>query len=105
MKFSDISQLVSRIFNFNWLRPAKKTSTDYFNELCNAAQAGNLNQVQSILKKNIDLNQTINGAGKPPLFIAAQNGHLTVVQALLEKGADPNKVISAGGKTPLFVAV
>ena len=60
-------------------------------DLLQAAYAGDLSQVRTLLEKGTDIDhQAQNGA--TALYLASQNGHEGVVHALLAKGADGRDV-------------
>jgi ankyrin repeat protein len=67
-------------------------------KLFKAAQDGDLDKVNDLLKEGANPNAT-KFDGATPLFIASQNGHIEVVKVLLENGADPNKA-RTDGSTP-----
>ncbi len=58
---------------------------------CNAAQAGDVERVEMLLKKNPDLATAKNHPqhGRRPIHYAAREGHAEVVKILLEAGASP----------------
>ena len=66
-----------------------------------AAAAGDVDEVQSLLKKGYDPN-AFDDLGKTPLHYAAEHAHLSVLAELINSGADVNahdeRVI---GNTPL----
>ena len=73
--------------------------------LIQAADSGQLNSVQFLLKRGADVN-IHNQWGMTPLICAAENGHLEVARFLLDAGANPN-IISEGiepGGTALMAA-
>lgn len=54
-----------------------------------AAGSGNLDVVQALLTKHVDVNK-VDATGKSPLVLAAQRGYSEILKALLAAGADPN---------------
>ncbi len=76
-------------------------------EFLKAAKAGNLNEIQTILKACPDrdfLTTKYFVEGDTPLHLAAKYGHLEVVEFLLSKGADVH-VRNNSSSTPLGLAV
>ncbi|MCE2394324.1 sigma-70 family RNA polymerase sigma factor [Candidatus Poribacteria bacterium] len=63
--------------------------------ICNAAQAGNLQQVQEILaiKPELATQDIASNNEHQPIHLAAEEGHAEIVRVLLEAGADPLKGI------------
>jgi ankyrin repeat protein len=70
--------------------------------LFDAARQGNLNQMQGLLDRGIDVDGRDQG-GLTALLYAAHAGHPEVVTLLLERGADIN-VKGVAGDTPLMKA-
>ena len=61
-------------------------------QLCDAAQAGNLAQVEEILAQNALLaRQPITQNGQLAIQFAAREGYAEIVAALLAAGADPRR--------------
>ena len=71
--------------------------------LINAADAGNLAEVEALLAKDGDINAK-DSLGETALYKAAEQGHAPVVDALLAKGADVDAEASYDGSTPLMAA-
>ena len=71
--------------------------------LYDAADIGNLERVQVLVKQGADKDQTGGQFDWSPLCIASWKGHLRVVRYLVEQGADMEKAQSSGG-TPLMAA-
>ena len=67
----------------------------------NAAEAGNLQEVQRLIDKGVDVNSK-NKKEETPLHYAAFNGYLEITRLLIENGADVNAHDS--GWTPLNLA-
>lgn len=67
-----------------------------------AAEAGDVNQVQRLLSKGADVNAR-DGAGFTPLFYAAHKGHMQVSEILVAGGANVNAKDSYDN-TPLHYA-
>ncbi len=63
--------------------------------ICNAAQAGDLQQVQEILaiKPELATQDIASNNEHQPIHLAAEEGHAEIVRVLLEAGADPLKGI------------
>ncbi|WP_425386556.1 ankyrin repeat domain-containing protein [Wolbachia endosymbiont (group A) of Barypeithes pellucidus] len=57
-----------------------------------AAQKGEIELVESILKEEIDID-ILNNKGLSPIYLAAEKGHLHVVKLLLKKGANYTPVL------------
>jgi len=71
-------------------------------ELLNAAQTGNVQEVQSLLTGGADVNATYID-GETPLHLAADKGYTEVINLLIEAWANPN-AINYNGQTPLHLA-
>jgi ankyrin repeat protein len=63
--------------------------------LQDAARAGNLPQVERLLRQGAALNAA-DAAGRTPLILAAMQGHTAVVQRLLAAGANPALIDNDG---------
>ncbi len=81
---------------------SSEARTDSPQTLHQAAAAGDIEQVQTLLAQGADLNGKDKN-GSTPLHEAAGNGWVDVVRLLLEKGANV-KAIDASGRTPLHRA-
>ncbi len=57
-----------------------------------AAQRGEIEIVDAILKEEIDID-IVNNKGLSPIYLAAEKGHLHVVKLLLKKGANYTPVL------------
>ncbi len=68
-------------------------------DLLAATEAGDLEQMQTLLGKRVDINAT-NAQGWTPLHVAAAGGSVEVVKLLLVHGADVNAASNIGA-TPL----
>ena len=77
-------------------------TTDWDNELLEAARNGDLIKVQTLLEKGANPNAK-DDDGKTPLHNAVKEGHVEIVKLLLEHGANPNAQ-DDGGLTPLHSA-
>lgn len=71
--------------------------------LVDAAEAGNVREVQKLLTDGEAVDQAIEFGGLTALFISCLNGHKEVVSALLAAGANTNHSVEAGS-TPLISA-
>lgn len=71
--------------------------------LLDAATAGDMNQIRSLLAAGASPNWA-DEAGTTPLMAAAKQGHMAVVQALIDAGAEVD-VADANGWTALFMSV
>jgi ankyrin repeat protein len=72
--------------------------------LLQAAKAGKIKAVQSLLEAGADISAKYNNSGYTALHIAAQNGHKNVVELLLNEGADINAKDVQNGYTALHHA-
>ena len=79
--------------------PVKKSAKS----LHEAAAAGDIEQVKSLISKGADVNSKDN-RGTPALQLAAEKGHRDVVELLINKGADINAK-SNGGRAAMLMAV
>ena len=70
--------------------------------LSNAARAGDVATLRSLLDSGADANRR-DANGNRPLLEAVAAGHADAARALLRAGADPN-LTSSGGRTPLIEA-
>ena len=75
---------------------APQTANELLPPLMRAAEAGNLSDVQRLLKDGANVNEDFGTIGITALMLAAARGHLEVVKVLLKAGADPN---ATGGAT------
>jgi ankyrin repeat protein len=76
--------------------------TDMSNKLCDAAYAGNLEQVKALLEAGIPADAKPEGSNTP-LMLTAIKGHKSVCQFLLDHNANVNQK-DIGGWTPLTMA-
>ncbi len=92
---------------FAQTRPAKLISSNTGDEksdssIHEAAAAGDINMVKSLLSSGIDVN--VKGRQEyTPLHHAAENGHANLVKFLISRGADL-EVRNHNGRTPLALA-
>jgi beta-lactamase regulating signal transducer with metallopeptidase domain len=70
--------------------------------LYDAAEAGDLRDIEELLKNGASVNAVLQGDGTP-LLGAARKGQLAAVTLLLSRGADPNVPVPGDG-TPLIAA-
>ncbi len=68
-----------------------------------AVEKGNLEEVKALIKQNPDLVKAVNEAGRTPLHLACRGTHMDVVDFLLEKGAVVD-LRDHGGHSPLHHA-
>ena len=69
--------------------------------LWDAVEAGNIKQIKTLLKQNIDPNTT-QATGDTALHLAAYYQHTAVVKTLLKSGANPNS-INRYGISPTYI--
>lgn len=82
----------------------QKAASDGKTPLLLAAEHGNLEVVQELVARGVDIDYGASN-GVTPLFVAAANGHLEVVRYLLKEITDVNKAASADDNiTPLLAA-
>lgn len=68
--------------------------------LMRAAEAGNLDQVRTLLSRGADVNRAVPHWGITALMLAAGKSHLEVVKTLLKAGANPNAIAVGHGGVP-----
>jgi bla regulator protein blaR1 len=71
--------------------------------LVEAAEAGDVEDVTSLLASGANLNASVDGDGSP-LIAAARHGHLSLVTMLLDRGADPNLAVPGDGNALIMAA-
>lgn len=74
------------------------------NELDEAIQKGNLNQVVSIIEKDSRPLNVKDITGRSPLHNATDLGHVEIIQYLVKQGADVNSKSTRTIRTPLHIA-
>ena len=74
------------------------------NNIIEAIQNGNADQVKSLLEAQPEVVNTTETNGYTALHLAAQQGNGEIIKLLLEHGADIN-AIAADGQTPMEVAI
>jgi len=79
------------------------SSLAFCGEIHDAAENGELEKIQKLLKANPDLVFSKNNYGITPLFVAAANGHRDGVALLFANKAEVNAKTGAGA-TPLYIA-
>jgi ankyrin repeat protein len=72
-------------------------------DLLMATEAGDLEHMQTLLAKRVEIHAT-NAQGWTPLHVAAAGGNVAVVELLLAHGADVNAASNIGA-TPLDNAI
>ena len=70
--------------------------------LYEAAEEGNIVEINRLLDAGANVNSAVQGDGSP-LIGAARNGHLRAVTLLLDRGADPNMPVQGDGN-PIIMA-
>jgi len=73
-------------------------------DLFQAIEKGNLEEVKFIMTKSVDINKRDTVVGDTPLGRAIRKGYLEIVKYLVEHGANVNE-IDPIGRSPLHVAV
>jgi len=81
------------------LIPLSSSATTIFE----AAEQGDLAQVQALLQEDPQLLNAVDDGGYTPLHEAAYNGQIEILDYLIAKGANLNAT-SASGSTPLHGA-
>lgn len=76
---------------------------DDFTPLANAARAGDVATVRTLIARGADPNQIAGQNSWPPLLHAIHTDQIRSVEALLDGGADINRA-SPNGTTPLMMA-
>jgi bla regulator protein BlaR1 len=71
--------------------------------LVEAAEAGDVEDVTSLLASGANLNASVDGDGSP-LIAAARRGRLSLVTMLLDRGADPNLAVPGDGNALIMAA-
>jgi len=79
---------------------SKKPTARTYTSLHDAAGAGDIERVRSLLSKGADVNAKNDFDGGTPLQIAADNGHIDIVEVLIASGANVNAT-NSDGMTPL----
>jgi len=84
-------------------RNSRKDDSSPLNRaLLEAAEEGNITDINKLLDAGANVNCSLNGDGSP-LIVAARSGRQEAVQLLLERGADLNMPVSGDGN-PLIMA-
>lgn len=98
------SRLVRGLFHINhWFKHIGKNRNNSL-RFVNACRSGDVEQVEKIIEKGIDVNARRHRGGRTGLMFAAQKNHLEVVKLLLKKGADVNASGGGSGHTALIRA-
>lgn len=77
------------------------------NELVEAIEDGDLNEVKALIKKGADVNSELiwnEESGETPLMVASTYGLIDIVRVLLENGADVDTITWYGDSTALNYA-
>ncbi len=80
----------------------ERPSSPLAQALYEAAEDGDISEINRLLGAGANINSMIDGDGSP-LIGAARNGRLTAVRLLLDRGADPNLSVPGDGN-PLIMA-
>jgi len=88
--------------NFHQLNNSKRRSTQIDRALYEAAESGDLSDINELLNSGASVNCALEGDGSP-LIGAARKGRIAAVRLLLDRGADPNMPVSGDG-SPLIMA-
>jgi beta-lactamase regulating signal transducer with metallopeptidase domain len=71
--------------------------------LLEAAEGGDVTEINKLLEAGADVNAAIEGDGSP-LIVAAREGRIEVVQLLLDRGADPDRGVPGDGNAIIMAA-
>ncbi len=82
--------------------PRKRRSSPLDRALYEAAENGDISDINGLLNAGANVNCALDGDGTP-LIGAAREGRLEAVRLLLDRGADPNMPVSGDGN-PLIMA-
>ncbi len=74
---------------------------DLGEELIQAAENGDLTEVEKLLEAGADVNKQ-NNDGETALFFAAEHGYVEIAEKLIEEGADVNVQNNNGGTTLMY---
>ncbi|HKQ80310.1 MAG TPA: M56 family metallopeptidase [Blastocatellia bacterium] len=88
--------------SFQQLSGSKRHSAPFDRDLYEAAESGDISNINESLNAGANVNCALDGDGSP-LIGAARKGHLAAVRLLLDRGADPNMPVSGDGN-PLIMA-
>lgn len=84
--------------------PPKRSKKPAINKLCNAVDSGNVQEVESLLAKGIDVNEH-RFDGHTPLHLASKKTNTDILDRLLAAGADVNaRRATPDGATSLYYA-
>src|SRR5713101_7701991 len=97
-----MNRLVLAILFFSFTTPA--FAEDPKEQFLAAARKGDVEKVNALLAKGVDVNAKTR-YGATALWFAAYKGHLEVVKVLLQHKADINSRDTVWGETPLSLAV
>jgi TonB family protein len=81
---------------------SKRRSSPLDRALYEAAEDGDISEINELLNAGANVNCALDGDGSP-LIGAARKGRLAAVRLLLDRGADPNLAVSGDGN-PLIMA-
>lgn len=88
----------------NTLLPQRRASSGgMVEELCKAAQRGDLNQINKLIDGSARVNPNGNQPGRIPIVHAAAKNQWKALRLLLEKRAKPN-LLNSNGQSALHVA-
>jgi len=84
--------------------PVNESGADGMTALHWAAEGGNLEIADLLVRQGADVSAVTRLGAYTPLHLASRGGHGDVVQLLLEAGGDPGALTDTGGVTPLHFA-
>ena len=81
----------------------KRISSAFDRALLEAAEEGDIGDMNELISAGANVNCTFDGDGSP-LIVAAREGRLDAVKLLLDRGADPNIAVHGDGNALIMAA-